>query len=283
MIVDNGSTDATADVAAKIASNAPRTIRFITTERKGANRARNAGLHAAAGKYIQFLDCDDELVNDKLALAISKFSEDSRLVGVYSDGQIHFDQVERSVRVEACHENVTAIASGEFSEFTCGLNTNMPVWKTDYLRDNKLLWDEELDCWQETEFYFRVLLSLGNPSLIMHVPKIQFLRHRNANSISASRNSQAYLESQNCALDKIYGECLARGLGSEALSRQRASFKWELLKRSVVGGVPEMWEKIAPTVSRESRSTIRRMICSLPYSIVRTGYYFRRKLSGPRF
>lgn len=56
--VDDGSTDATLDRVKEFCA-ADRRFRYITKENGGAGSARNAGLDAAVGKYVIFLDADD--------------------------------------------------------------------------------------------------------------------------------------------------------------------------------------------------------------------------------
>jgi glycosyltransferase involved in cell wall biosynthesis len=54
IVVDNGSTDATADLAARH----PAVSRVVTERRPGSYAARNAGLAAATGDLIAFTDAD---------------------------------------------------------------------------------------------------------------------------------------------------------------------------------------------------------------------------------
>jgi len=59
--VDDGSTDNSPDILRNYAMREPR-IRVITQENRGVSSARNAGLDAAKGQWISFLDSDDELL-----------------------------------------------------------------------------------------------------------------------------------------------------------------------------------------------------------------------------
>lgn len=62
IVVDDGSTDATASELAKLASR----LQFFVTERRGVSAARNLGVSQSRGHYIAFLDSDDLWLNRKL-------------------------------------------------------------------------------------------------------------------------------------------------------------------------------------------------------------------------
>ncbi len=62
IVVDDGSTDATADLLAAYTDD----IIVIRQENKGVSAARNAGVAAASGQYIAFLDSDDMWLPEKL-------------------------------------------------------------------------------------------------------------------------------------------------------------------------------------------------------------------------
>ena len=65
LIVDDGSTDATAQIA-ETASEADARFRLLRQENAGVSAARNHGLREAQGTYILFLDSDDTLTADSL-------------------------------------------------------------------------------------------------------------------------------------------------------------------------------------------------------------------------
>ncbi len=58
ILVDDGSTDRSGVIADEYAQKYPQ-IRVIHLTHGGVSRARNAGLDAAAGEYIHFMDSDD--------------------------------------------------------------------------------------------------------------------------------------------------------------------------------------------------------------------------------
>jgi glycosyltransferase involved in cell wall biosynthesis len=60
IVIDDGSTDATAEVAQRTLARTPAiSSRVITQRNQGVSVARNTGLDAARGKYLGFLDSDD--------------------------------------------------------------------------------------------------------------------------------------------------------------------------------------------------------------------------------
>ena len=63
IIVDDGSTDKSADIIDRIARNEKK-IRYYYQNNSGAGMARNLGITKATGDYIAFLDFDDYLSKD---------------------------------------------------------------------------------------------------------------------------------------------------------------------------------------------------------------------------
>src|SRR6266403_55692 len=68
IVVDDGSTDQTLAVARKFESG---TVRVVSQKNRGAASARNTALSLCRGDYIQWLDADDLLAPDKIALQIA--------------------------------------------------------------------------------------------------------------------------------------------------------------------------------------------------------------------
>jgi len=66
IIIDDGSTDDTAEVARGLADGDSR-VRFLSrTKRGGPAAARNTGIAAARGRYLAFCDADDLWLHSKL-------------------------------------------------------------------------------------------------------------------------------------------------------------------------------------------------------------------------
>ncbi|WP_151720679.1 glycosyltransferase family 2 protein [Gemmobacter serpentinus] len=75
LLVDDGSRDDSAAIMARLAASDPR-IRCLSTEgQQGAGPARNAGIAAARGRFIAFLDADDQWHPEKLKLQLAAMAE----------------------------------------------------------------------------------------------------------------------------------------------------------------------------------------------------------------
>lgn len=61
ILVDDGSTDGSRDIAQHYLRKYPNNIIFIHQKNSGVSRARNRGFSRASGKYIHFFDGDDKL------------------------------------------------------------------------------------------------------------------------------------------------------------------------------------------------------------------------------
>lgn len=84
IVVDDGSTDDTAAVLASFG----RRIRRLTTPHVGPGLARNAGIDAAVGEFIMFLDADDVIAPQKVATQLAAFGAYPEAGWVTCDVQI---------------------------------------------------------------------------------------------------------------------------------------------------------------------------------------------------
>lgn len=75
IVVDDGSTDGTSEVAARYASK----LRYTHQANAGVSSARNQGAQAACGDWIAFLDADDWYYPDRLRLHAEWIQEDTSL------------------------------------------------------------------------------------------------------------------------------------------------------------------------------------------------------------
>jgi glycosyltransferase involved in cell wall biosynthesis len=85
VVVDDGSSDATADIVEDMANSHPGRIRLIRRENGGLAAATQTALDAATGELLAICDADDVWFPDKVAQQVAVFVEDPTVQLVYGD------------------------------------------------------------------------------------------------------------------------------------------------------------------------------------------------------
>ena len=153
LVVDDASTDGTDEVISSL--NDERVKYFYHGENMGISAARNTGIRNARGKYIGFLDSDDEWLPSKLEKQISCFEGSSGSVGaVYCRhylqdelfgnyrGVVHLDPR----KGEVYREIVSGWFPGPPSLFLL----------TREALEESGLFDEDLPCFEDVDLYIRI-------------------------------------------------------------------------------------------------------------------------------
>lgn len=138
IVVDDGSKDDLGGIIEKFDSKVIRYIPLI--ENKGVSNARNVGLQNARGKYIQFLDSDDTLLDYDVANLLSYFSNDIDMVmfgfiELNEDGKIEPKFPEKTEVID----KYEAMEKVIFEEAISGFVVNKIFRKELILRENLLL------------------------------------------------------------------------------------------------------------------------------------------------
>src|SRR5918999_3301771 len=80
IVVDDGSTDRTAEVAGRYAG-----VETIRQENRGLAAARNRGLEGSRGEYVVFLDADDRLAGGALSVGAGSLDTHPDCAFVYGN------------------------------------------------------------------------------------------------------------------------------------------------------------------------------------------------------
>lgn len=71
LVIDDGSTDASDSIINRIVVNDNR-VHYVRKNHQGVSSARNWGIEIAQGKYLMFIDADDEVENNYLKNIVNK-------------------------------------------------------------------------------------------------------------------------------------------------------------------------------------------------------------------
>lgn len=156
IIVNDGSLDSTARLCNELACSDPNII-VIDKPNGGVGSARNAGIEAARGKYIAFLDSDDTLLPGTLESAVEFFDEHYDEVDLvtypmrlYNENR-EWPHVREQILTETGVYDLTKLQNA-FSLIT---NVNVIVKNDDDLPRFR----EDLDVHEDELFFMNILLK----------------------------------------------------------------------------------------------------------------------------
>jgi glycosyltransferase involved in cell wall biosynthesis len=165
LIIDDGSSDATNQVAREVAATDPR-LRLITLPRnRGKPFAMNTGVAEAKGRWIAVLDADDWYAPDRLSTLIE--SGERREVQLVADNQLLYDDgAARVVRTAFAAQDsgrpldkaAFIAGSNPYADFDFGMLK--PIVRTDYIRATGLTYHENAK-FSEDFLYMLEFLAAG--------------------------------------------------------------------------------------------------------------------------
>jgi glycosyltransferase involved in cell wall biosynthesis len=156
LLVNNNSTDNTQQVLELCQSKNPERIFVFQESKKGAPAARNKGLQNAKGKWIQYLDADDELLSDKIEkqLTLAKENKADCVIGNAVLVEKKGEKIVKSVRRLYTADIWIGLTTSQL-----GI-TSAILWKKEIL-DKINGWNEQLTSSQEYDLMFRMLKAGG--------------------------------------------------------------------------------------------------------------------------
>lgn len=179
VVVDDGSSDDTC----RVAQEADPDIRLVDLPvNSGVSHARNAGLAVARGRYVAFLDADDEWLPGKLErqLAVLRASSSVGLVATAAE-MIDEDEQRREPVFPRANVAVTGTEAWRALLAYPFVLTSAVLARADVLH-RVGGFDENLPVGEDQDLWIRVALA----SEIAYVDAVLVLKHERAQSLSNS-------------------------------------------------------------------------------------------------
>ncbi len=167
IVVDDGSCDRTLEIADSFSKKDSR-IRGYHKNNGGVSSARNLGLRYAHGDYITFLDADDEMEEDAVAVLVremeaheadwvscqySRWDEDGNRLEDYN-----FVVGDRSF---ASDKDRIEFLLKEYLNYQVGYEVWGKLYRADIIKDNGLLFSEDVHIGEDLAFNIEYLTFAG--------------------------------------------------------------------------------------------------------------------------
>ena len=144
IVVDDGSNDKTRSIVLNYEDNR---IKFIHTKHFGVSNARNVGIENSKGKYITFVDADDEVSNDFIESLLNNFEKSV---------DIAMCQFTKKNKMYTNNKEIIFINQKEAYKYILDRKYGGYVWNKMFLRDTiinkKIFFSTKLNMGEDTLF-----------------------------------------------------------------------------------------------------------------------------------
>ncbi len=225
VVVDDGSTDATARIVAETSD--PR-IRYTYQENRGQTASLNRGLELAQGEYITTLDADDWLPVNSLSVRCQILAQSPELGVVYGDGMYRDGEGNEMLRFS---EQMPAGIHGDVFDtliVSPFYGTGAAVMLRRKILDQYAIrYDEQIVWCQDWDFYIRLAEITG----FGFTPEITINYRIHSGGMTITMPSGRRLES----LIRLRKKAMASSRFERVSIEQKAAFFYDYLLHDLHG------------------------------------------------
>jgi glycosyltransferase involved in cell wall biosynthesis len=217
VVIDDGSSDQTSSVLERYRTQ----VRVIRQANRGVASARNAGIEAAQGDFLAFLDSDDEWLPGKLEKQLALFVEEPELDVVYC-GAIYVTTEGQPRPASPVYLRGPAVLSRlAFGNF---VTTSSVVARSACFRNSAMRFPNDLKLGEDYAMWLR-LASCGRKFAPVPEAMVRYLVGGNPAKYPAAEYRRFFDHLERIILD---ADALARPEREKLLQRRRVAGRWDL-------------------------------------------------------
>jgi glycosyltransferase involved in cell wall biosynthesis len=247
VVVDDGSTDGSAEVAELFGDERIRLIRL--DRNRGGNVARNEGIRAARAPLIAFLDSDDRYFPDKLAWTAAEFERRPKLellvdsfIKVQPPGARKAEVVRRNPVIDEREQFRTTLFTRRLWKATPAITVRRQIVI------EAGLFDETLRRLQDFDFLIRVSEMANCAS----TDRVLWVKYWDAGAISAQDN----MIPANVELVRRHPEYLRNPAYRPGLAYALRLSAWRRIKRGDIGGIARDMRSLGDAFGRREAARL---------------------------
>lgn len=176
IIINDGSTDTTADIIAKKTKEDSR-IKCFNQQNKRQSKARNLGISRAVGTYIAFLDADDSVFPDRFSKQVAFLESNNEII--LCGSWFKLINSDRVIQLPEKHEDVKlALLQGN-----CFANSSVMVRKR-ILDELPLIFDNSKEPAEDYDLWSRLIFK----GKLHNIQEVLLSYRTHANQLSNKQN-----------------------------------------------------------------------------------------------
>lgn len=197
ILVDDGSTDSSGEICDRYAEKYPQ-IKVIHKENGGVSSARNLGIEAAGGKYLNFLDSDDKFSDNVFKECFAFFEKHYDEINILTFPMKFFEAQTGNHWLNFKFNNGNRIIDCNKEYDKPVISTSSAIIKGEAVK-GKIFFNENLVTGEDGRFLYEILFNTV-PKIGAISTCIYWYRRRSAGEASAV---QSIKETKNFYIDKL--------------------------------------------------------------------------------
>ncbi|MBQ6415687.1 MAG: glycosyltransferase family 2 protein [Butyrivibrio sp.] len=216
ILVDDGSTDGSSELADELERSGGNIVKVIHTSNHGVSHARNLGIEKATGKYICFVDADDYVSESFIADLLAAAGCESATKNVDNTDEISencaLDGYEPAI-IDSTDAYLSGLSISGYQYIENSiLNRNTHVWGKLFLlsaiRDNHITFKEGLTIGEDLLFLLDIALLQGKKKTVKCTGTSGYVYVDNPEGAMKKAFKESYLDEVVCwreAEEKLLG------------------------------------------------------------------------------